>query len=41
MGNMQFNLDKVFDSIPCADVTNAKDIVKAIKDVEETVGKHN
>ena len=30
MGNMQFNLDKQFDSIPVKDITSAKDIVAAI-----------
>jgi hypothetical protein len=35
MGNMQFNLDKTFDSIPCKDITKAKDIVAAIKAVED------
>jgi pterin-4a-carbinolamine dehydratase len=40
MGNMQFNLDKTFDSIPCKDITNAKDIIAAIKAVEDKVS-HN
>lgn len=39
MGNMQFNLDKEFDSIPVKDATSAKDIIKAIGKVEDKVSK--
>lgn len=37
MGNMQFNLDKTFDSIPVKDASSAKDIVAAIKKTEDKV----
>ena len=30
MGNMQFNLDKSFDSIPCANTANAAEVIKSI-----------
>jgi len=35
MGNMHFNLSKCLDSVPCRDAANAKDIVAAIKAVED------
>ena len=37
MGNMQFNLDKTFDSIPCTDPANAAAIVKALGTIENKV----
>jgi hypothetical protein len=37
VGNMMFNLDKNFDSIPVKDATSAKEIVAAIKKVEDKV----
>ena len=37
MGNMQFNLDKTFDSINVKDISNAKDIVDAIRKTEDKV----
>ena len=37
MGNMQFNLDKTFDSIPVKNIASAKDIVAAIGKVEDKV----
>lgn len=39
MGNMQFSLDKTFDSIPVKDASSAKDIVAAIKKTEDKVSK--
>lgn len=39
MGNSQFNLDKKFDSINVKDISNAKDIVDAIKKTEDKVSK--
>ena len=35
MGNMQFTLDKTFDSIPVKDASSAKDIIAAIKKTED------
>ena len=40
MGNMQFTLDKTFDSIPVKDASSAKDIVAAIKKTEDKVSKN-
>jgi hypothetical protein len=37
MGNSQFNLDKTFDSINVKDISNAKDIVDAIRKTEDKV----
>ena len=37
MGNLQTNLDKTYDSIPCKDPSSAKAIVAAIKDAEDKV----
>lgn len=37
MGNMQFNLDKQFDSITCKDTSNAAEIIKALGMVENKV----
>ena len=37
MGNMQFNLDKTFNSIDVKDINDAKDIIAAIKTVEDKV----
>ena len=37
MGNMQFSLDKQFDSIPVKDVTSAKAVVDAIRKTEDKV----
>ena len=37
MGNMQFNLDKEFDSIACADTTSVAEIIKSIKKTEDKV----
>lgn len=34
MGNMQFNLDKTFDTIPCNNTGDAEMIVKAINTME-------
>ena len=39
MGNMQFSLDKTFDSIPVKDASSAKEIVAAIKKTEDKVSK--
>jgi hypothetical protein len=39
MGNMQFNLDKQFDSIPIPDASNAQGIFAAIKIIEDKVSK--
>jgi hypothetical protein len=39
MGNMQFTLDKTFDSIPVKDASSAKDIIAAIKKTEDKVSK--
>jgi len=41
MGNMQFNLDRTFDSIACSDPTNAAEIIKAIGMVENKVSKNS
>ena len=38
-GNMQFNLDKTFDSINVQNIASAKDIFSAIKKVEDKVSK--
>jgi len=40
MGNMQFTLDKTFDSIPVKDASSAKDIIAAIKKTEDKVSKN-
>ena len=40
MGNMQFNLDKQFDSIPVKNIASAKDVVAAIKKVEDKVSEN-
>ena len=40
MGNMQFNLDRVFDNIPVK-TPSAKDIVTSIKTVEDKVSIFN
>ena len=37
MGNMQFNLDKTFDSIPCANTSDAATVIKSISQVENKV----
>lgn len=37
MGNMQFNLDKTFDSINVQNITDATSILAAIKKVEDKV----
>jgi len=37
MGNLQVNLDKTYDSIPCKDASNAKEVVAAIKNAEDKV----
>ena len=37
MGNIQFNLDKTFDSINVQNINDAKDIIAAIKKVEDKV----
>jgi hypothetical protein len=37
MGNMQFNLDKAYDSIPVKNINDAKEIVTAISKVENKV----
>jgi hypothetical protein len=39
MGNMQFSLEKSFDAIPVKDAASAKDIIAAIKKVEDKVSK--
>jgi len=39
MGNMQFSLEKTFDSIPVKDISSAKDLVAAIKKTEDKVSK--
>lgn len=39
MGNMQFSLEKTFDSIPVKDISSPKDIVAAIKKTEDKVSK--
>ena len=39
MGNLQFNLDKAFDSVACKDVTSADEIVASIKATEDKVSK--
>jgi hypothetical protein len=39
MGNMQFSLEKTFDSIPVKDISSAKDLVAAIKKTEDHVSK--
>jgi hypothetical protein len=39
MGNMQFSLEKTFDSIPVKDISSTKDIVAAIKKTEDVVSK--
>ena len=39
MGNLQVNLDKTYDSIPCKDASNAKEVVAAIKNAEDEVKK--
>lgn len=41
MGNMQFSLEKTFDSIPVKDIASAKDIVAAIKKTEDKVSQKN
>ena len=40
MGNMQFNLDKTFDSINVPNINSAKDIIAAIKKVEDKVSSY-
>lgn len=37
MGNIQFNLDKTFDNVAVKDASSPKDIVDAIKTVEDKV----
>jgi len=37
MGNSQLNLDKTFDNVKVNDITSAKDVVAAIKKVEDKV----
>jgi len=37
MGNLQVSLDKTFDSIPCKDPSNAKEVIAAIKSAEDKV----
>ena len=37
MGNMQFNLDKNFDNIPCNDASDAEQVLKAISNIEGKV----
>jgi capping protein alpha len=39
MGNMQFNLDKQFDSIPCSDASNPAEVLKAISYIENKVSE--
>ena len=39
MGNMQFNLDKTFDTIPCNNTSDAEAVVKAIGTIEGKVSK--
>jgi hypothetical protein len=39
MGNMQVGLEKTYDSIPCKDATSAKEIVAAIKKIEDKVSQ--
>lgn len=34
MGNMQFNLDKSFDSIPCTNTASAAEVIKSLNSVE-------
>lgn len=41
MGNMQFNLDKTFDTIPCNNTGDAEMIVKAINTMEGKVSESN
>ena len=40
MGNIQFNLDKTFEDVAVKDATSAKDIVEAIKKVEDKVSQN-
>jgi len=37
MGNIFSSLHKKFDSIPCRNFKEAKDIIKAIKEIEDEV----
>ena len=39
MGNMQFNLDKTFDNIPCNDTSDAEQVLKAISNIEGKVSR--
>jgi hypothetical protein len=41
VGNMMFSLDKSFDSIPVKDSANPKEIIAAIKKVEDKVSFEN
>jgi hypothetical protein len=41
MGNMQFNLDKSYDSLAIKDAKDAKEIVKMIKAAEDLVSNYN
>ena len=41
MGNMQFNLDKSYDSLPIKDANDAQEIVKMIKAAEDLVSNYN
>lgn len=38
MGNMQFNLDKSYDSIPCKNASSAAEVIKSIGQIENKVG---
>lgn len=39
MGNMQMSLDQSFDSIPVKNVTDAQDVISAIKKTEDKVSQ--